>query len=262
METTKIIHIDEVDFHLRQRGTQPGVVFLHGFGDDLLSWDLLWQQLDKNIACLRYDLRGFGDSACDSGRAFSHTEDLRRLLDALQLPKVDLAGVSMGGSIALNFALNYPARVNRLVLISPGLVAWEWSETWRCQWRPIVELAKAGKLAAARELWWQHPLFAAVRESEHADQAYAGIQRFAGRQWVADFESPALPDVERLYQLQAETLLLSGGRDVDEFRLIADLIASSTDTVNRIDRAHWGHLPHIEAPAECARLIEDFLALS
>lgn len=261
METTGSIRIDQVDFHLRQRGEQVSAVFLHGFGDDLSSWDLLWQHLDPSLACLRYDLRGFGDSVCETDQAFSHTEDLRCLLDAMNLQKVDLVGVSMGGSIALNFALNYPRRVNRLVLISPGLVAWEWSERWRGMWQPIVELAKAGALPAARELWWQHPLFAAVRESEHAEYAHAAVQRFAGRQWIEDHESPALPDVERLFGLQADTLLLSGGRDDDEFRLIADLIESSAATVKRIDRAEWGHLPHIESPAECARLVNAFLTV-
>ncbi len=248
-----------VRFHARQRGEYPQALFLHGFGGDLQSWDLLWPALDEGLSALRYDLRGFGRSTGGGDPPFSHADDLGALLDTLQLPRVDLVGVSMGGSIALNFALDHPQRVRRLVLISPGLVAWEWSAPWRALWRPIVAAARGGEMERARQLWWQHPLFETTRNSSASEQLFASIQRFSGAQWLRDNERPSLPDVERLHLLHTPTLLLTGDRDVEDFRVIAELLATS-DCVTRIDHPGCGHLLQLERAVECARQIARFLA--
>lgn len=246
-------------FHASQRGTAPGIVFLHGFSGDLHTWDSVWSLLDPHLEALRYDLRGFGLSCAAESGPFSHADDLGQLLDALGRDAVDLVGVSMGGAVALNFALDYPERVRRLVLISPALVAWEWSADWLALWRPIVERARAGDMDGARALWWQHPLFATTRASPGAAALAQSIQRYAGAQWVHDAQRPALPDLDRIQQLQSPTLLLTGAADMPDFRLIADLLAAGAPTVSRIDCPGLGHLLHLEAPGACARSIQHFV---
>src|SRR3546814_21057922 len=69
----------------------------------------------------------------------------------------DLLGVSLGGAIALNFALDHPRRVRRLVLVSPGITAWDWSDEWRTLWAAITDAARSVGVARARELWWEPP---------------------------------------------------------------------------------------------------------
>lgn len=248
-----------VAFHARQRGDDPRLLFLHGFGGDLQTWDRLWAALPDSLSALRYDLRGFGRSKQGDEQPFSHADDLGALLDTLQLAQVDLVGVSMGGSIALDFALDHPQRVRRLVLISPGLVAWEWSPAWRALWRPIIAAARAGDMAGARRLWWHHPLFETTRNSDAGDELFAAIQRFPGAQWLRDNERPHLPDVERLHLLRVPTLLLTGDRDFEDFRVIAELLTTN-DCVTRIDYAGFGHLLQLEHAAECARQIGRFLS--
>lgn len=262
MQTARLIRVGDVTFSAVQSAEHPDVVFLHGFGDDLSTWDLLWREWGPQLRGLRYDLRGFGQSHCDAGTAYSHSDDLLQLLDTLNLETVSLVGVSMGGSVALNFALSYPQRVDKLVLISPGLAAWEWSDEWKALWRPILQAAADGDLDRARQLWWQHPLFAASRNSDAAALLRDAILRYSGRHWIVDNERDTLPDVDRLHSLAVDTLLITGARDVDEFRLIADLIGASSERVKRIDFAEAGHLPHIEIPADCAAVIRSFLSAS
>ena len=167
-------------FHAQLRGSGACIVFLHGFAGDLHTWDGVWAELGESLPALRYDLRGFGRTPAGDDKPYSHADDLLAVVEGAGIEQADLVGVSMGGSIALNFALDHPGRVRNLVLVSPGLVAWEWSEEWLSRWRPLINLAVAGKLAEARRLWWQHPLFATTRDSEGGGGTAAGDQAFCG----------------------------------------------------------------------------------
>ena len=259
-KNTRLVSTPEVDFNLQQGGENPDTVFIHGFGGDMLTWDRIWCRLDARITGLRYDLRGYGQSRDKTGEAFSHAEDLRVLLETLGLGPVNLVGSSMGGATAINFALNWPHLVRRLVLFSPALVAWDWSDEWRRLWRPMVDRARDGDLDGARALWWQHPIFESVRQSDGADDLYAAIMRFAGTQWVVDHQVSALPDVDRLMYLEPATLLFSGGRDMADFQLIADLLAGSVPNLMRRDFPDSGHMLPLERPQACAATLMDFLS--
>jgi pimeloyl-ACP methyl ester carboxylesterase len=248
-----------VGFHADQRGSSPRAVFLHGFGGDVHTWDSVWAALGENFPALRYDLRGFGKSVCADRVPFKHADDLLSVLDASAIERCDLIGVSMGGAIAVNFTLDHPERVRNLVLISPGLVAWEWSRAWRQLWKPIISQARAGAMDEARRLWWEHPLFATTRASAAGPALFESIMRFTGGPWIEDLEQRMLPDVERLHLLATRTLLLTGGHDLEDFRLVADLIAASATNLQRVDDPARGHLLHLEDPAACAKKISEFL---
>lgn len=247
------------DIHVEVRGRTPQAVFVHGFGGDLSAWDEVWRALGEDFPAMRYDLRGFGRSRARGDEPFDYADDMLRVLDDVGIARADVIGVSMGGRIALNFALDHPERVRNLVLISPGLTAWEWSEDWRARWAAITARARAGALDEAKRLWWEHPLFDSTRASPAAPALWRSIERFSGAQWIADHERAKPPDVERLHMLKPRTLLLSGDQDYPDFRLIADLIAGGAPDVARIDHAGCGHLLNLEAPEACAREILEFL---
>jgi 2-succinyl-6-hydroxy-2,4-cyclohexadiene-1-carboxylate synthase len=211
------------------------------------------------MPALRYDQRGYGETRAVTG-PYDHSDDLCAVLDALDIVRCDLVGVSQGGGIALHFSLDHADRVRRLVLISPMLLGWDWSAEWRSRWQEIKELARAGRLDAARQSWWQHPLFDTTRDSAAAPALRASIQRYSGAQWLRDEHRPLpVPDIERLHELATPTLLLTGGRDQPDFRLIAELITASAGRVQRIDRPALGHLLHLEDPVSTAQCIAEFL---
>jgi pimeloyl-ACP methyl ester carboxylesterase len=91
-----------------ERGAGRCAVYIHGLGGDLQSWDAVWPHLADDRRSIRYDLRGFGQSRATNDAVFTHGQDLEALLDALSIDRCDLIGMSMGGGIALNFALNHP----------------------------------------------------------------------------------------------------------------------------------------------------------
>ncbi|BFM07800.1 alpha/beta fold hydrolase [Halioxenophilus aromaticivorans] len=258
-EPSHFITAEGISFYIEQVPGEPATIFLHGFAGDMASWSLVWDQLPENFPRIRYDLRGFGLSKITVPEPFSHTSDLLSLVNSLNLSRFNVVGLSMGGAIALNFALGYPQRLNKLVLLSPGLVGWQWSEPWVEKWRSITAAARSGNMATAKQSWWQHPLFDTTRRTADANLLYDSIARYSGEEWLKDYQQEALPDIDRLITLQVETLLLTGERDLDDFRLIASLIENAAQRVTRVDHQGLGHLINIESPAVVAEHILDFL---
>jgi 2-succinyl-6-hydroxy-2,4-cyclohexadiene-1-carboxylate synthase len=236
-------------------GSGTPLVLVHGMAGSRGDWDRLIAALPARFATLRYDLRGFGQSTVEQDLPFSHASDLLFLFDTLKIERAPLLGLSMGGGAALNFALSHPERVSRLILISPAMVGWQWSDEWKVLWRSVTSAARGGNLALARERWWQHPMFAVARKSDAAHELRRAIEAYHGRQWIRDTQRSELPDADRLHTLAMPTLLLTGERDFTDLRLIADVIEGAVPHVSRIDFADAGHMIHLERPAEVAAAI-------
>jgi len=252
----------DVELWAEVTGEGPPLVVVPEAGGDHSSWDIVWPQLTATSRCVRYDLRGCGVSEDRTGGAFRHADDLAALLDGLGIGRTALVGVSMGGRIAIDFALAYPDRVDRLVLVSPGLADWDWSTSWRARWQELTRAARDGRFEQVKDLWFHHPLFATTRR----DPAVAARLRKAiavdrCRVWLdADREiPPPRPHVERLGELTIPVLLITGADDVEDFRVVAEVIATMVPNVRRVDLPDTGHLTHLERPTETAAAIVAFL---
>jgi 2-succinyl-6-hydroxy-2,4-cyclohexadiene-1-carboxylate synthase len=243
----------------RRDGKGMPLVLIHGFGGSRRDWDATIAALPADLPLIAYDQRGFGQSTSETGAPYSHTDDLLALLDTLEVPRAHLCGMSLGGATALNFALSHPGRVGRLVLVSPLMAGWSWSSEWIERWKEIGRAARSGDMNAARELWWRHPLFDSTRACPAASELRASIESFHGRQWVQDDQRPELPDIDRLAGLAVPTLLLTGARDTEDFRLIGDVIEAAVPDVTRIDHTDAGHMLNLELPDTIAREIARFL---
>jgi pimeloyl-ACP methyl ester carboxylesterase len=242
-----------------QQGDPPTLVLVHGMAGDRHEWDRLVGALPRDLAVLRYDLRGFGLSTAEDGVVFSHGDDLLALFDERGIAQAAVLGLSMGGGIALNFALSHPERVSQVILISPAMVGWEWSDDWKNLWRGVAGAARDGDMALARERWWTHPMFSVARQSEAAGELRQAIENYHGRQWTRDYQRGELPDIDRLHTLAMPALLLTGEQDFADLRLIADVIEGASPNVTRIDYAAADHMVHLERPQEVADAVVDFL---
>lgn len=101
-----------------QTNARPIVLIHEGIADRRM-WNREFSNLAQKYRVVRYDLRGFGESAPAEGE-FSSLDDLSALLDHLNLQKPLLVGASMGGRIALDFVVAHPSAAHGLLLISPG----------------------------------------------------------------------------------------------------------------------------------------------
>ena len=94
------------------------VLLIHGFGVKKEVWMAQIGDLIKDFKVIRFDNRGAGKSDRPSGVHIEiFADDAKNLMDYLGIEKAHVMGWSLGGMIAQNFALKYPERVNKLVLI-------------------------------------------------------------------------------------------------------------------------------------------------
>jgi pimeloyl-ACP methyl ester carboxylesterase len=111
--------------HYELAGPDTGklVVLVHGFSVPYYIWDSTFQSLvQAGFRVLRYDEfgRGFSDRPDKIYEASLYRRQLSELLDKLKIPSVyAVAGLSFGGAVVTDFALYYPALVNKVILIDP-----------------------------------------------------------------------------------------------------------------------------------------------
>src|SRR2546423_13431038 len=111
-------------------GAGPPLVLIHGFSLDSRLWDEQFAAFARRHLVLRYDLRGFGRSAPPRGERYAHTHDLRALLEHLGVGPGVLLGLSLGGRVAIDFALEHPDLTRALIPVDAMLGGHRWSEAW------------------------------------------------------------------------------------------------------------------------------------
>ena len=108
--------------HYRDEGPRdaPAIVLLHGSNADLHTWDAWTAALTDTYRVIRFDQIGHGLTGADPAGDYaprSFADDVGRMADELGVARFVLAGNSMGGGIALDYALRHPERVGGLVLV-------------------------------------------------------------------------------------------------------------------------------------------------
>jgi pimeloyl-ACP methyl ester carboxylesterase len=94
------------------------IVFVHGFPYDHTMWDKQVEELKSNYYCVRYDIRGLGQSPIGDGQYTieSFVDDLELIITELNLNKPILCGLSMGGYISLRAVERYESNYSGLIL--------------------------------------------------------------------------------------------------------------------------------------------------
>jgi len=119
-EESEFIRIDGMQVHYRDEGIGFPIVLLHGTAASLHTWDAWTEQLIKNYRVIRLDLPAFGLTGPNKSADYSiesYTRFLVQFLEKIKVDKFHLAGNSLGGNIAWNYAAEHPEKVAKLILI-------------------------------------------------------------------------------------------------------------------------------------------------
>lgn len=248
-----------VTFYEDARPSGPGdvgtVVLIHGHSVDLRLWRYqLPALIDARYRVIRYDVRGHGRSTVPpDGYTWEHySADLSDLLDHLSIEAAHLVGISMGGGIALQLALDSPHHILSLTLVDATLPGFTYSQEFSRQIEELVQAVRSeGPRSAFQRLWLAGPLFDGVRRFPHR---LALLHEMTLAYPAADYREGAIPAdyaptvSDRLAEVTAPALVVVGQEDIPDFRLIADLLAANLPNARQLLLPRCGHIPPLEQP--------------
>ncbi|HEU5377227.1 MAG TPA: alpha/beta hydrolase [Ktedonobacteraceae bacterium] len=245
------------------------LVLIHGGFMDRRMWDDQFHVFAQHYQVIRYDVRGFGKSDLPPV-SYADRQDLYELLNALGVEKTYLLGLSLGGSIAIDFTLEHPSMVDALILVGspvPGfpvelLYTDEQMEQQRSRWAAFEEAIQERNLPTMVDALMQDstlvpsPNYPAARERVRANLSeYSFV-------WVFDpapkqeLEPPAY---ERLAEIQVPTLIMLGAEDDPRLFKDADKLERDIVGASRVTIAEAHHMPNMEKPEEFNALVLNFL---
>lgn len=264
------VDLDDVGLNVEDAGRGDALVLLHGFTGSAAQWHAHAAAFRDTFRTVAIDLLGHGGSSCphdprryDMGHGVA---DLAAVLDRLGIARAHWLGYSMGGRVALAFALRHPERVGRLILesASPGI-----EDSGERAARVAEDEALARRIerdGTERFIddWLAQPMFAslarldpAARESDRA--ARRGHQPAGLANSLRGMGAGAQPSYwDRLGEVRAPTLLLVGSED-RKFLAIARAMRARMPDAQLAVLDHAGHNAHLEAPAAFRRVVLDFL---
>jgi pimeloyl-ACP methyl ester carboxylesterase len=250
----------------RSQGHGPAVLLVHGWLLDLTQWDALAEALAPSFRVIRWDRRGFGESAGTPSLA-ADTADALRLLLQLGVERTAVLGMSQGCRIALGIVEAEPRRASCLVLDGAppldGLPDRQWqNETPLFEYRDL--LVERG-IGALRERLAAHPL---LQLATNDPQKLARMRRMLDRYQGADLltlpPSPsagptAVVPSDRFARLSLPTLVLNGAGDTEPRRRIGALLATLLPQARHAMVAGSMHMACWDNPAAYNETVREFL---
>jgi pimeloyl-ACP methyl ester carboxylesterase len=255
-------------------GQGPTVVLIHGHSLDLRMWKYqVGPLVDMGYRVVRYDVRGHGRStAPESGYTWdNYSQDLADLLDQLPADRADgepasevhVVGLSMGGGVALKFALDHPERTKSLTLVDSTLPGFTYSPEfsgWIIELRDTVR--REGAHPTLERLWLSSRIFDGLRRHpEMFAEVAEMVSGFQATEYLEEAQADYIPTdlAPRLGEVAAPTLVVVGEEDLPDFLLVAELLAANIPNARLVKFAGCGHAPPMEDPAAFNGALLEFL---
>lgn len=270
---TKIPLASGLQLHCQQAGSGPDLVMIHGITGNLAIWHLqIVPQLVSEFRMTTYDLRGHGysDVPPTGYTTADHANDLKELLDALGIEKPHILAHSFGADVALHFAILFPERVDRLILVEPAIAALtplrdrpDWTG-WK-YWRDKLEL---GGVTVPEDRWYDveylvrasvsMPMLFGFRQGR-ARRAGPLIRLMETTSAARDYCELAGMTTDRIDQITHQALVLYGEDSVflDTYEYLRDHVANA----NCVLMPNSEHFGPIERPDLLIQHVRSFLGV-
>ncbi len=264
---TGFVEVNGTKLYYEVLGEGHPLVLLHGGYMDRRMWDDQFAVFAGHNKVIRYDIRGFGRTEMPQV-PYSDVQDLYELLNHLRIEKTHLLGLSYGGMTALDFTLEYPERVDALILVGTGLGGFEPQysqeqiEEEMQRWASFDQAVQERDIARMVDLLMQHPTLVPppkyasahrrVRENL-SEYSFVFVLDPAPRQEIAP------PAVERLAEIRVPTLIIVGDEDALMLHQIADKLQADIPQTRRVGISDTRHMPNMEKPEEFNTIVLDFL---
>lgn len=259
--------IGNANLYYEIAGEGKPLVFLHAGIADSRQWDNEFENFSQDYRVLPYDLRGHGKSVPVEGE-FSHLGDLLEILNNQSLAEpITLIGCSMGGTLAMEFALEHPDRMNTLVMVGSGPSGLQLDVPDHPKMAEAEEAYENGDLDRLAELEAQIWFDGMGRTSGEVNSEMRALALEMNRLALAN-EALALgkrlPDTDppaagRLAELKIPILIVVGENDIPYLQAAADYMTENLPSSRKIVLKDAAHLANMDQPAEFQIALRTFL---
>jgi pimeloyl-ACP methyl ester carboxylesterase len=255
--------VDDASIAYDDVGTGLPVVFLHAFPLNRTMWEPQIGALVAECRCISIDMRGFGESTASPPFSMDrYADDVAAVLDALQIPRAVVVGLSMGGYVAFAMWRRHRERIRGLVFADTRAGA-DTIETVGKR-RELIELAESqGSTAVANR---QIAGLVGKTTRDKRPDIYDAVHRMSAESPVEGIVGAleamiARPDSsDTCATIDVPTLVVVGDEDVStpvsEAQTLASLIAGSRLEI----LTQAGHVSNVERPAAFNTVVSEFLA--
>jgi pimeloyl-ACP methyl ester carboxylesterase len=271
-ECSRFVDVDGVRVHYQEAGDEdaPALVLIHGFASSTLVWSKVFLRLaEAGFRVIALDLLGYGYSAKPRNGEYTiagQAKLLTRLLDKLGIPRAIFVGSSYGGAVAATCALDYPDRVEKLILVGTvndnrpldfRLMRLFGSPLFGDVVSPLLIGSRRLLRRRMKQVYDRHEWVLDERrvDARHLPLRAAGTQRAiirTVREW----------DAERIsrdaHLITQPTLLLWGETDQEIPLADGERLHGEIPRSRLIVFQECGHLPHEEYPEAFTNVVIDF----
>jgi len=258
-------HLTEFD------ASQKNILFLHGFTGSANDWTNVFQKIDKRFNKLALDLIGHGKSSSPSSVNYymvdSQVNQIEKVIGDLRLKETVLCGYSMGGRVALNFALAKPDLIKGLILesASAGFKNVKEKEARIKSDEDLAAFIESNSLEDFAAMWLDQELFGTLRrfsndklkrmKEERAKNSKTGLANS-----LRGFGTGVMPYLgSELVKIKMPVYLITGGLD-DKFTQINQSLKKSFPTAKHKILKTAGHNTHLEEPKKFIEAVNSFLS--
>jgi pimeloyl-ACP methyl ester carboxylesterase len=243
------------------------LVMIHAGVADSRQWNNEFAFFARNYQVVRYDMRGYGKSEPADGE-FSHLEDLVAILNTVGLHEpVVVMGCSMGGGLAMDFALTHPASVRALIMVGSGPSGLELDVPRLAKFDDVEKAFEAGDLDRVAELETQIWFDGTGRTPEQVNQAMRKLAYEMNRQALSHEVKglgKRLPNTQasafdRLNDLKIPVLIIVGAHDTPYILAAADYMIENLPSVQKVTIEDAAHLANMDQPGEFQTAVANFL---
>jgi pimeloyl-ACP methyl ester carboxylesterase len=258
------VAVDGGSLYYETLGRGAPVILLHGGFGDRRMWDAQMEPLSQAFRVIRYDHRGFGKSSAPD-QPYSPVADLVALMEHLELKRANLVGNSMGGTLALDFALLQPNLTGAVVVVASTAGGYPVSEEDIKNVNEVLGVAKDKGTSAAVPLWLRHPMVGLASRHPTAGPLLRTMvednqKMFLAEHWPQEPMTP--PAYERLAGLNANVLFIVGDQDVASVRNGAEASAARIKKSKVVTIKDADHLPQMEHPEAVNKLLVEYISLN
>jgi len=255
------VHVRDVDLYYETHGQGTPLLFVHGLGSSVRDWEGQVAHFSKRNHVITFDVRGHGRSGKPAGpySVPQFAADAAALLNALGVASAHVVGISMGGMIAFQLAVDAPGRVRSLVIVNSGpeLVARNLRQRLQIVQRHVIlrmiGMRKLGELLSQRLL----------PKPEHAPLRQTFVERWAAndpRAYRDAFKALIGWSVaEHIGDIRCPTLVVAADNDYTP-------VSAKQAYVDRMPNAELvviadaRHAVTVEHPLEFNDVVEQFLS--